>query len=285
MCPATSKILFSTTTHTPGQADLRRVLESVQKKDKELGRKHSDQRRFIVVEGLYKNSGTIVPFDELVALKHEFSYRLMLDESFSFGTLGKTGRGVVEMYGKRHMYDAEIVTISLENSLGSIGGVTVGNDEVVDHQRLSGAGYCFSASSPPFTASAAIEALAQLENSAQLLASFKRNQSYLYTKLQAMLKTHFKNKLVVTSHEQSPLVFVELKGETSADPATVFDAVAEKCLLQGLALLSVSRSLSGNNNRTNPPPALRLTVSAALKQRDVDEALSILKKALQSVKM
>jgi serine palmitoyltransferase len=45
---------------------------------------------------------------------------------------------------------AEIVTFSLEYAMGSIVGITVGNEEVVDHQRLSGAGYCFSAASPPF---------------------------------------------------------------------------------------------------------------------------------------
>jgi serine palmitoyltransferase len=124
-----------------------------------------------VVEGLYKNSGTIVPFDELAPLKHEFNYRLILDESFSFGTLGPSGRGALELHKKRHMYDAKIVTISLENALGSIGGVTVGNEEIVDHHRLSGAGYCFSASSPPFTASATISSLKQLGSNPQIHAN------------------------------------------------------------------------------------------------------------------
>ena len=123
------------------QNDLRRVLQEVAMTDKKLGRKSNDQRRFIVVEGLYKNSGTVVPFDELASLKHEFKYRLIMDESFSFGTLGPTGKGVIELYNKKHMYDAEVIIISLENALGSVGGITVGNEEVVDHQRLSGAGY------------------------------------------------------------------------------------------------------------------------------------------------
>jgi len=80
-----------------------------------------------------------------------------VDESFSFGTLGTTGRGAIELYGKKITEDVEIVIISLENSLASIGGMCVGDMEVVDHQRLSGAGYCFSASAPPFVAVAAME--------------------------------------------------------------------------------------------------------------------------------
>ena len=129
--------------------DLERVLTELHRTDQRLGRKPNALRRFIVVEGLYKNLGTIAPLDKIVELKKKYNYRLILDESFSFGCLGKTGRGALEHFSKRHMYDAEIVTIALENSIGSIGGVTVGNEEVVDHQRLSGAGYCFSASAPP----------------------------------------------------------------------------------------------------------------------------------------
>ena len=89
-------------------ADLRRVLEKVQAQDRKVGRKPNAQRRFIVVEGLYKNTGSICPLDEVVKLKHEFSYRLILDESHSFGALGKTGRGVTEMFGKCLMHDVEI---------------------------------------------------------------------------------------------------------------------------------------------------------------------------------
>jgi len=106
--------------------DLRRVMERVRATDISLGRKSNAQKRFIVVEGLYKNHGTICPLDELVKLKHEFCYRLILDESYSFGVLGSTGRGALEYFGLRYMCDAEIVTISLEQTLASVGGVTVG---------------------------------------------------------------------------------------------------------------------------------------------------------------
>ena len=68
-------------------ADLKRVLEQHQQEDKKLKRKINEQRRFLLVEGLYKNTGQIVPLDEIVKLKEQFSYRLILDESNSFGVL------------------------------------------------------------------------------------------------------------------------------------------------------------------------------------------------------
>eukprot|EP00882_Tetradesmus_deserticola_P025136 GHRQ01027593.1.p1 GENE.GHRQ01027593.1~~GHRQ01027593.1.p1 ORF type:complete len:127 (-),score=36.00 GHRQ01027593.1:216-596(-) len=50
-------------------------------------------------------------------------------------------------------------------SLASVGGFCVGHHEVCDHQRLCGQGYCFSASLPPYLATAAHEALAILGSS------------------------------------------------------------------------------------------------------------------------
>jgi serine palmitoyltransferase len=51
----------------------------------------------------------------------------------------------------------------MEMSLGSVGGFCVGSSFVVQHQVLSGQGYCFSASLPPLLAVSAIEALNIIE--------------------------------------------------------------------------------------------------------------------------
>lgn len=264
--------------------DLRRVLEKVRKMDKVLGRKPSDQRRFIVVEGLYKNSGTIVPFDELAALKHEFNYRLILDESFSFGTLGPSGRGVLELYRKRPMYDAEIVTISLENALGSIGGVTVGNEEVVDHQRLSGAGYCFSASSPPFTASAAISSLQQLASQPQIHSRLHDNIKAFHDKIKRVDKRVIPDTLVCTSDERSPIVFLELDPADAAQTTyeanvSKLDVIVRDCLDNGVAIMSTQRRFHRKNI---PSPAIRLALSAAHTDDDLDLVLSVLTNAVRA---
>jgi serine palmitoyltransferase len=68
-------------------------------------------------------------------IQAKYYYRLVIDEAFSFGVLGATGRGVTEHY---HVpIDAiDIMTISLAHSLSSVGGACVGKSDVVDHQRL-----------------------------------------------------------------------------------------------------------------------------------------------------
>ena len=50
-------------------ADLKRLLLEVEEEDRATRRNVLDQRRFIVVEGLYRNYGDICPLPELLALK------------------------------------------------------------------------------------------------------------------------------------------------------------------------------------------------------------------------
>ncbi len=56
-------------------------------------------RKFLVVEGVYMNSGDICPLPEIVELKSKHKVRLFVDESISFGTLGRHGKGITEYYG------------------------------------------------------------------------------------------------------------------------------------------------------------------------------------------
>jgi serine palmitoyltransferase len=76
---------------------LEKILEEVRRKD--LQTKQKLNRRFIVIEGLYQNTGDIVPLKRVMELKNKYCYRLILDESNAIGVLGKTGRGTCEYFG------------------------------------------------------------------------------------------------------------------------------------------------------------------------------------------
>jgi serine palmitoyltransferase len=266
--------------------DLRRVLTQVQESDKKLGRKLNAQRRFLVVEGLYKNTGNICPLNEIVKLKHEFKYRLIMDESFSFGTLGATGRGLTELYQQKMMHDVEIVVVSLENAMGSVGAMTIGTEEVVDHQRLSGSGYCFSASSPPFTATAAIAALELLESKPELTVQcLNDNREYLYQNLQKLLHDKLEDLLLITSDERSPIVLLQVADipETEyLDEAVFLQEVVRESLARGVAFVASGASQLPKRV-TDPPPGIRITVSAAHKRADIDKALDVLGEAVDVI--
>ena len=53
-------------------------------------------RKFLVVEGIYQNTGEICNLKEMVELKNKHKVRLFVDESLSFGVLGYHGRGITE---------------------------------------------------------------------------------------------------------------------------------------------------------------------------------------------
>lgn len=59
--------------------------------------------------------------------------------------------------------EIDLISGSLEYALCSVGGFCAGRSYVVDHQRLSGLGYCFSASTPPMLSQAAMTALKILQ--------------------------------------------------------------------------------------------------------------------------
>lgn len=62
----------------------------------------------------------------------------------------------------------DIIMVSMENALASVGGFCTGRAAIIGHQRLSSLGYCFSASLPPLHAVAAMVAIDIIGNSSTL---------------------------------------------------------------------------------------------------------------------
>ena len=75
--------------------------------------------------------------------------------------------------------EVDIIVASMETSMASVGGFCAGKSYIIDHQRLSGLGYCFSASLPPMTAVASIEALDILNNASEKLERLRSNAQYM----------------------------------------------------------------------------------------------------------
>jgi serine palmitoyltransferase len=78
--------------------DLERLLKEQEEVDLKNPKKAKVTRRFLVIEGLYLNHGDMCPLPKMVELKYKYKYRIFLDETASFCTIGRTGRGVTEFY-------------------------------------------------------------------------------------------------------------------------------------------------------------------------------------------
>lgn len=79
--------------------DLKNLLSQQAEIDEKNPKKALKTRRFLIVEGIYMNTGEICPLPELVKLSREYKLRIFVDESISFGVLGEHGKGVTEHYG------------------------------------------------------------------------------------------------------------------------------------------------------------------------------------------
>merc|ERR1719326_2480773 len=140
---------------------LEKLAEAAKAKAKKDGKDKEKHRTFILLEALSQRTGSIAPLADIVALKEKYGALLVLDETLSFGTLGAHGRGLCELADVRPARVDAIVG-SLEHALANVGGFCAGRLRLVEHQRLAGAGYCYSASSPPSSCSAAKAVITEL---------------------------------------------------------------------------------------------------------------------------
>ncbi|KAA8582825.1 hypothetical protein FQN60_006496, partial [Etheostoma spectabile] len=177
--------------------DLERLLKEQELEDHKNPRKARVTRKFIVVEGLYINTADICPLPELLKLKYKYKVRIFLEESMSFGVLGEHGRGVTEHFGV-NVDDIDLISANMENAVAAkqtnkclytkskvIKSMTIAySDRKEIHDRLSGQGYCFSASLPPMLAAAAIEALNIMEEDPDIFTVLREKCKQVYTALQ-----------------------------------------------------------------------------------------------------
>uniref|UniRef100_A0AC35TXP3 Aminotran_1_2 domain-containing protein n=1 Tax=Rhabditophanes sp. KR3021 TaxID=114890 RepID=A0AC35TXP3_9BILA len=256
--------------------DLERLLKIQDEADKKNPKKAEKIRRFIVVEGLYANSADICPLDQIIKLKWQYKVRVFLDESFSFGVLGKSGRGVTEHFGI-DVIEVDMIMASLENAFATTGGFCTGRSYVVAHQRLSGLGYCFSASLPPLLATAASEALRIIQREPSRLNALHANAKSLYKGLKAALSgTNFSIK----GCDESPLLHVVYNGDKSECDAKL-DAVVDT-LYENSIVITRARYLD-KDEHFPADKSLKITVSSDITEQEMVKFLTTFKTVVHSL--
>jgi 7-keto-8-aminopelargonate synthetase-like enzyme len=266
-------------------------------------------RRFIVCEGISHAAGDAAPIAAIYALKRRYKFRLVVDESLSFGVYGATGRGICEAAGLAPQ-DVEIITGSLGTALMSNGGWCVGARAMVDHQRLSSGGYCFSAALPPMLASAALNVLDRFEAAKSAPAAAVRHRArQLRAALAAVPGVSVLGSRAVLAAEdvngrssnaldqaakegaaltlESPVVVLEVLGGEMSREASLLKVAAVRD-----AMLDNSRVFVGLERPTDlqksggltTSATLKITVTAAHTEQDVSELVAALSAAVGAAK-
>ena len=145
--------------------------------EKQLHLAQSQRFRLVVTDGVFSMDGNVAPLDKIVKLADKYNAMVMVDESHSAGVVGKTGRGVTELFniaGK-----VEIITGTLGKAFGgAIGGFTTGKKEIIEILRQRSRPYLFSNSIPPLVAAAGIRMVEMMTGSNILQDKLHRNAEY-----------------------------------------------------------------------------------------------------------
>lgn len=153
---AKSKVVYFDHQQPQSFAD---CVKNVLEKEKETKR---TSRKFLVVEGVSWKTGKILDLPEFLKIAEENKIRVFLEESYSIGILGENGKGLMEHFNIEP-WRLDMIIATLEAAIGSIGGFCAGSHMTIEHQRLSGSGYIFSASLPTFLVQACIESINMLD--------------------------------------------------------------------------------------------------------------------------
>jgi len=143
--------------------DLERTLESVE----------PSRGKFIVVDGVFSTEGDIANLPEIVRLAKKYRARIMVDDAHAIGVLGKGGRGTAEHFGLQD--EVDIIMGTCSKSLASIGGFIVASEQVVHYLKHHSRALIFSASPPPASVAAVLEALKIIDEEPELREQLWRN--------------------------------------------------------------------------------------------------------------
>lgn len=228
--------------------------------DKRLSRTEKPEGdRLVVVEGMYSMFGDLAPLAEMTEVAHKHGAMIYVDEAHSFGSFGPTGRGLAEEQGVLDQVDFYSATFS--KSLASIGGFCSSKHPQFEMLRVSRP-YMFTASSSPSSIASAQAALEQIIDKKDLHENLWARSRQLHAGLAEMGFD--------LAAEASPIVAIRRPTEETAirDFNTLLD--------RGIYV-----------NFSGPPatPAgislLRLSVSAAHTEEEIDQVLSVFKTLAQ----
>ncbi len=100
----------------------------------------------VITEGVFGMSGDLGKLDEIVALKKEFNFRLLVDDAHGFGTMGATGAGSAEHFGVQD--EVDILFCTFAKSMASIGAFVASKREVCNYLRYNMRSQTFAKSLP-----------------------------------------------------------------------------------------------------------------------------------------
>lgn len=167
----------------------------------------------VITEGVFGMSGAQGKIKEIIDLKKEFNFRLLIDDAHGFGTMGPTGAGTHEAQNCIEGVDVYFSTFA--KSMAGIGGFVASTEELTNYFRYNMRSQTFAKALPMPMVMGLIKRLELLKNNPELRTQLWK----VATTLQKGLRERGFD-LGVTDTVVTP---VFLKGELSEATALTMD--------------------------------------------------------------
>lgn len=107
----------------------------------------SYRTRMVFIDGVYSQDGDLAHLDKIADLTHRYGAYLVVDDAHGIGVVGKSGRGVIELYDAFEQVD--IITGTFSKALGNIGGYVVASTELINYLKFQSKQHLFSTTATP----------------------------------------------------------------------------------------------------------------------------------------
>ena len=226
----------------------------------QLKQAQEDGARFkiIVTDGVFSMDGLVAPLDQICDLADQYNALVMVDECHAAGFLGANGRGSLEAKGV--MGRVDIITGTLGKALGgAMGGYTTGKKEIIEMLRQRSRPYLFSNSLAPSIVGASIKVFEIIEKDTSFRDQLEANTHYFKKGIKA-------------------LGFDIVDGDSAIVPIMLYDAplaqkMASELLKEGVYVIGFFYPVVPKGKAR-----IRVQLSAALTQSDLDQALRAFEK-------
>ena len=167
----------------------------------------------VITEGVFGMAGDLGKLDEIVKLKKDFKFRLLIDDAHGFGTMGKTGSGTGEHFGVQDLVDIYFSTFA--KSMAGIGAFVASEKEIVDSLRFNMRSQIFAKSLPMPMVFGALKRLEIIQTQPEI----KEN----LWKITRALQDGLRNDGFDIGHTQSPVTPVYFNGSVGEGTNIVVD--------------------------------------------------------------
>jgi len=167
----------------------------------------------VITEGVFGMAGDLGKLDEIVAMKDEFNFRLLVDDAHGFGVMGPTGAGAPEHFGVTEGVDVLFGTFA--KAMAGIGAFVACNEDVCGYLRYNMRSQTFAKSLPMPIVEGSIKRLELLRTKPEL-------REQLFTISNALQKGLTEAGLEIGCTE-SPVTPVYLSGSVAEGTQVTMD--------------------------------------------------------------